>query len=169
MYHFVYVILFLLSLPLFLGFMYVLKSKEEKACFLSMLLHVVLCVGAFALRSWRVQEGGFSAVPRSRPMTNEDFQALIPPQFLKGMQTPGSDGDEGPNSGATTVKLTIKKPNPALANGIEFPEAPTTLGKVTETITKSTFTETVVTRVTDNKLAESYIIEVSKNTIIVLY
>ncbi|XP_046687911.1 uncharacterized protein LOC124373597 [Homalodisca vitripennis] len=60
---------------------------------------------------------------------------------------------------------TIKKKNQInnLPNGIEFPEAPTTLGKVTETITKSTLTETVVTRVTDNQLVAPVIIEVSSS------
>ena len=96
--------------------------------------------------------------PRNRPMTNEDFQALIPAKFLNRGGSGSEDGSDG-SGGATTVKLTIKNPDPGLANGIQFPDAPTGLGKVTETITKSTLTETVVTRVTDNKLAESYIIE----------
>lgn len=105
---------------------------------------------------------GSGLPPRNRPMTNEDFQALIPAKFLNrgGGGSGSEDGSEG-SSNATTVKLTIKNPDPAIANGIQFPEDPKGLGKVTETITKSTFTETVVTRVTDNKLAESYIIEVS--------
>ncbi|XP_024214873.1 protein lap4 isoform X10 [Halyomorpha halys] len=102
---------------------------------------------------------GSGLPPRNRPMTNEDFQALIPAKFLnRGGGSGSEDGSEG-SSNATTVKLTIKNPDPAIANGIQFPEDPKGLGKVTETITKSTFTETVVTRVTDNKLAESYIIE----------
>lgn len=62
----------------------------------------------------------------------------------------------------TTVTLTIKQPDPGLGSDIKFPDPPTTLGKVTETITKSTFTETVVTRVTDNKLVQPVIIEVSR-------
>ncbi|CAH1400368.1 unnamed protein product [Nezara viridula] len=102
---------------------------------------------------------GSGLPPRNRPMTNEDFQALIPAKFLnRGGGSGSEDGSEG-SSNATHVKLTIKNPDPAIANGIQFPEDPKGLGKVTETITKSTFTETVVTRVTDNKLAESYIIE----------
>lgn len=90
-------------------------------------------------------------------MTNEDFEAMIPPRFQKNSK----QIEEQPVAVVTT--LTIKKPSHL--NGIEFKESPTTLGQVTETITKSTFTETVVTRVTDNKLAQSIIIEVSKTII----
>lgn len=88
-------------------------------------------------------------------MTNEDFEAMIPQRFQKN----GGNQVEQPVAVVTT--LTIKKPS--TLNGIEFRESPTTLGRVTETITKSTFTETVVTRVTDNDLAKSVIIEVSKS------
>lgn len=98
-------------------------------------------------------------------MTNEDFEAMIPQRFLKNIR----NQTEEPVAVVTT--LTIKKP--CNLNGIEFRESPTSLGQVTETITKSTFTETVVTRVTDNKLAKSVIIEVSKSivnqTIIINY
>lgn len=87
-------------------------------------------------------------------MTNEDFEAMIPQRFQKNK----NHVEEQPVAVVTT--LTIKKPSHL--NGIEFRESPTTLGRVTETITKSTFTETVVTRVTDNDLAKSVIIEVSK-------
>lgn len=46
---------------------------------------------------------------------------------------------------------------------LQFPPAPTQLGQVTETITKSTLTETIVTRVTNNRLgALPVIIEVSR-------
>lgn len=99
-------------------------------------------------------------------MTSEEFQAMIPAHFLSaGGGSRAKTTDKNDNSvgkpEATMVTLTIKAPNPGLANGIEFPDAPTNLGRVTETITKSTLTETVVTRVTDNQLAESVIIEVS--------
>jgi len=89
-------------------------------------------------------------------LTNEDFEAMIPQRFQKNS---GNQVEEQPVAVVTT--LTIKKPN--TLDGIEFRESPTTLGRVTETITKSTFTETVVTRVTDNDLAKSVIIEVSKS------
>lgn len=88
-------------------------------------------------------------------MTNQDFEAMIPQRFQKNSK---NQIEEQPVAVVTT--LTIKKPSNL--NGIEFRESPTTLGRVTETITKSTFTETVVTRVTDNNLAQSVIIEVSK-------
>lgn len=81
---------------------------------------------------------------------------MIPQRFQKHS---GNQVEEQPVAVVTT--LTIKKPS--TLNGIEFRESPTTLGRVTETITKSTFTETVVTRVTDNDLAKSVIIEVSKS------
>lgn len=88
-------------------------------------------------------------------MTNEDFEAMIPQRFQKNSRN--QVVIEQPTAVVTT--LTIKKPSHL--NGIEFRESPTTLGRVTETITKSTFTETVVTRVTDNELSKSIIIEVS--------
>lgn len=88
-------------------------------------------------------------------MTNEDFEAMIPQRFQRNSKT---QGEEQPVAVITT--LTIKKPSNL--NGIDFKESPTTIGRVTETITKSTFTETVVTRVTDNCLPNSVIIEVSK-------
>lgn len=83
---------------------------------------------------------------------------MIPPHFLHN----GTESDTSDKSDSTKiVSLTIKKPEKKLLNGIVLPEAPTGLGRVTETITKSTFTETVVTRITDNKLMEPVIIEVS--------
>ncbi|KAG8309049.1 hypothetical protein J6590_095394 [Homalodisca vitripennis] len=93
---------------------------------------------------------------RTKPVTNEEFQAMIPARFLPNR-------DQSASEPTTLVTLTIKKPDHNLPNGIEFPEAPTTLGKVTETITKSTLTETVVTRVTDNQLVAPVIIEVSSS------
>ncbi|XP_049827620.1 protein lap4 isoform X17 [Schistocerca gregaria] len=80
-----------------------------------------------------------------KPLTSEDFQAMIPAHFLQPPPKP-----PGPDIAGPTVVVTIKRPETPLGD-IKFPPAPTTLGKVTETITKSTFTETVVTRVTDNK------------------
>ncbi|XP_026282758.1 protein lap4 isoform X3 [Frankliniella occidentalis] len=74
-----------------------------------------------------------------KAITSEDFQAMIPARFR---------GEEEAPSGPT-VTVTIKQPSDM---SLQFPPPPSTLGKVTETITKSTFTETVVTRVTDNKL-----------------
>lgn len=81
-----------------------------------------------------------------RPITNEEFQAMIPVHFLKS--APISEPSHA-------VTVTIHKPDP-----IELPPAPTGPGRVTETITKSTFTETVVTRITDNMLNVPVIIEV---------
>lgn len=91
-----------------------------------------------------------------KPITNEEFQAMIPQHFLHSKTQPTTSSDAtGP-----TVTVTINRPDPI--SDINFPPAPTTVGKVTEVITKSTFTETVVTRVTDNKLVLPLIIEVSK-------
>ncbi|CAG2054324.1 unnamed protein product, partial [Timema podura] len=89
-----------------------------------------------------------------KPITNEDFQAMIPAHFLNP-----SSGQNSSQDSASTVTVTIKNPETHLPEDLSFPPAPTGLGKVTETITKSTFTEKVVTRVTDNKLVESVIIE----------
>lgn len=73
--------------------------------------------------------------------------------------TNGQNHDDAAATGPT-VTVTIKRPSPG---EISFPPAPNTVGKVTETITKSTFTETVVTRVTDNKLVLPLISEVSES------
>lgn len=91
-----------------------------------------------------------------KPITNEEFQAMIPARFLQ----PSSTTDNTSEAAGPTVTVTIKQPENS-SGDIKFPPAPTTLGKVTETITKSTFTETVVTRVTDNKEVLPVIIEVS--------
>ncbi|KYN00224.1 Protein lap4 [Cyphomyrmex costatus] len=89
-----------------------------------------------------------------KPITNEEFQAMIPAHFLRPpTSSPSPDSHQGP-----TVTVTIKQPD-TLPGDVNFPPAPTTLGKVTETITKSTLTETVVTRVTDNQLVQPLIIE----------
>ncbi|XP_017775340.1 PREDICTED: protein lap4-like isoform X3 [Nicrophorus vespilloides] len=97
-----------------------------------------------------------------KPITNEDFQAMIPAHFLKHTNAQNhSPGESCPQVPSPTdahiqnVTVTIRKPEQA----IEFPPAPTGPGRVTETITKSTFTETVVTRITDNKLVTPLIIE----------
>ncbi|XP_031338228.1 protein lap4 isoform X1 [Photinus pyralis] len=82
-----------------------------------------------------------------KPITNEDFQAMIPDHFL-------NKPHHAPEP-SHSVTVTIHKPDP-----IELPPPPVGPGRVTETITKSTFTETVVTRITDNKLNEPVIIEV---------
>ncbi|XP_074103212.1 scribble planar cell polarity protein isoform X5 [Cotesia typhae] len=89
-----------------------------------------------------------------KPITNEEFQAMIPAHFLRPpTSSPSPDSQQGP-----VVTVTIKQPD-NLPGDVNFPPAPTTLGKVTETITKSTLTETVVTRVTDNHLVQPVIIE----------
>lgn len=90
-----------------------------------------------------------------KPITNEEFQAMIPAHFLRPpTSSPSPDSHQGP-----IVTVTIKQPD-NLPGDVNFPPAPTTLGKVTETITKSTLTETVVTRVTENQLVPPVIIEV---------
>ncbi|CAK9795349.1 Protein scribble homolog [Anthophora quadrimaculata] len=88
-----------------------------------------------------------------KPITNEEFQAMIPTHFLRPTSSPSPDSHQGP-----IVTVTIKQPD-NLPGDVNFPPAPTTLGKVTETITKSTLTETVVTRVTENQLVPPVIIE----------
>lgn len=96
-----------------------------------------------------------------RPITNEEFQAMIPAHFLKNSSqsasrpTSATSDKNGEHVANSVTTVTIKRPDP-----IELPPAPTGPGRVTETITKSTFTETVVTRITDNKLVEPLIIEV---------
>ncbi|KAH8359318.1 hypothetical protein KR093_005743 [Drosophila rubida] len=102
-------------------------------------------------------DSGEAQQPSSlRPLTSDDFQAMIPAHFLSG----GSQHQvhvARPNEvGVSAVTVNVNKPQPDLPM---FPAAPTELGRVTETITKSTFTETVMTRITDNQLAEPLISE----------
>lgn len=84
---------------------------------------------------------------------------MIPQHFLSGGQPEISieKHETGPS-----VTVTVKKGVPDMPM---LPPAPTELGIVTETITKSTFTETVMTRVTDNHLAEPLISEVNINRV----
>lgn len=91
-------------------------------------------------------------------MTSDDFQAMIPKHFLSGEKIYNVQ-TEAPlvEQGSSAVTVTVKKGTSDLPM---LPPAPTELGKVTETITKSTFTETVMTRVTDNRLMEELISEV---------
>ncbi|XP_045496606.1 protein lap4 isoform X6 [Colias croceus] len=90
----------------------------------------------------------FDDIQPSRPITSEEFQAMIPAHFLGAPRA----APEPPERG---VRITVQRPaGPALP-----PPGPPTLGRVTETITKSTFTETTVTRVTDNHLVAPLIIE----------
>ncbi|GBP26027.1 Protein lap4 [Eumeta japonica] len=86
----------------------------------------------------------------SRPITNEEFQAMIPAHFLSGTR-PASDAPP-PEGG---VRVTVERPGA----GALLPPPPLAPGRVTETITKSTFTETTVTRITDNQLVAPLIIE----------
>lgn len=90
---------------------------------------------------------GTTQVAMHRPLTNDDFQALIPQHFLQGGQAQG-----GPSGPGTHVTVNMPKNHGPM--GIALPPAPTELGKVTETVTKSTLTETTVTRITDNRLAQ---------------
>ncbi|XP_062539916.1 protein lap4 isoform X15 [Armigeres subalbatus] len=92
-----------------------------------------------------------------RPMTSADFQAMIPSHFIAGgggRQVVQVDKSGVPSQ--DTVTVTVQKAVPDMPM---LPPAPTELGTVTETITKSTFTETVMTRVTDNRLLEPLISE----------
>jgi protein scribble len=92
-------------------------------------------------------------------MTSDDFQAMIPKHFLSGDKSYEVQRTSPVNveHGASAVTVTVKKGNQEMPM---LPPAPTDIGLVTETITKSTFTETVMTRVTDNRLMEPLISEV---------
>ncbi|XP_055602074.1 protein lap4-like isoform X9 [Uranotaenia lowii] len=97
----------------------------------------------------------------ARPMTSADFQAMIPSHFISGgRQVHVHRSENGSSTGhpehGPSVTVTVQKAHPDMPM---LPPAPTELGTVTETITKSTFTETVMTRVTDNRLLEPLISE----------
>lgn len=100
-------------------------------------------------------------IPR---LTNEDFQALIPEHFIKGEQAPSTDQKEQ-SAQTPNINLSINHPissHPPM--GFDLPPPPTKLGTVKEMITKSTLTETTVTRVTDNQLAnDPFVTEVSRS------
>lgn len=108
-----------------------------------------------------------SSIQVPKPITNEDFQAMIPAHFLHhSSPSPDSGGHSHHHQASKqttgpSVTVTIKQPESCLTGEVSLPPAPTAIGKVTETITKSTLTETVVTRVTDNQLLRPVIIEVS--------
>ncbi|XP_043483475.1 protein lap4 isoform X2 [Leptopilina heterotoma] len=89
-----------------------------------------------------------------KPITSEEFQAMIPIHFLR----PPSSSPSPDSHHVPVVTVTIKQPD-HFSGDVNFPPAPTAIGKVTETITKSTLTETVVTRVTDNHLVQPIITE----------
>ncbi|XP_050349286.1 protein lap4-like isoform X3 [Nymphalis io] len=88
----------------------------------------------------------FDDIQPTRAMTSAEFQAMIPAHFLGGPRA-ASPVERG-------VRVTVQRAAPPA-----LPPPPAALGRVTETITKSTFTETTVTRVTDNQLVEPLIIE----------
>lgn len=90
-------------------------------------------------------------------MTSEDFTAMIPKHFLSGDKSYEVHKEAPIEQGSSAVTVTVKKGS---ADIPMLPPAPTDIGLVTETITKSTFTETVMTRVTDNRLMEELISEV---------
>lgn len=91
---------------------------------------------------------------------------MIPAHFITGSKEMHVEkksimnSDQGGNAGGNTQSVTVTV-NKGLPDMPMLPPAPTELGRVTETITKSTLTETVMTRVTDNKLAEPLISEVN--------
>ncbi|XP_042875532.1 protein lap4-like isoform X13 [Penaeus japonicus] len=87
---------------------------------------------------------GTTQVASNRPLTNDDFQAMIPQHFLQGRAREET---------APGVHVTVNLPTEDTPMGMAFPPPPTKLGKITESITKSTLTETVLTRITDNELA----------------
>ncbi|KAL7028840.1 hypothetical protein ACKWTF_006013 [Chironomus riparius] len=92
-----------------------------------------------------------------RPMTSDDFQAMIPKHFISGDKSYDVQrSSPALEQGASAVTVTVKKGSADLPM---LPPAPTDIGFVTETITKSTLTETVMTRVTDNRLMEPLISE----------
>lgn len=85
---------------------------------------------------------------------------MIPVHFIRGGHAPAAitlDATHHADGTGPSVTVTVKKAHPDVPM---LPPAPTELGKVTETITKSTFTETVMTRVTDNHLGDALISEV---------
>ncbi|XP_055602016.1 protein lap4-like isoform X3 [Uranotaenia lowii] len=82
----------------------------------------------------------------ARPMTSADFQAMIPSHFISGgRQVHVHRSENGSSTGhpehGPSVTVTVQKAHPDMPM---LPPAPTELGTVTETITKSTFTETEV-------------------------
>uniref|UniRef100_A0A336LYR4 CSON005523 protein n=1 Tax=Culicoides sonorensis TaxID=179676 RepID=A0A336LYR4_CULSO len=94
-----------------------------------------------------------------RPMTNADFERMIPNHFITGGKPKIHVETLNPDMTGSTVGGVIVTVQKSVPDVPMLPPAPTELGKVTETITKSTLTETVMTRVTDNRLVEPLISE----------
>ena len=92
-------------------------------------------------------DAGTTQVALHRPLTNDDFQALIPQHFLQGGRAAGE-------CSAPSHQVTVNMPGEHGPIAMGLPPPTNKLGKVTETVTKSTLTETVVTRITDNQLAK---------------
>lgn len=95
-------------------------------------------------------------------VTNEQFQAMIPAHFVHQAE---------PQPPSSSIVINVKQPDPVggALSEFQFPAVPTQMGKVTETITKSTLTETIVTRITNNKLgALPIIIEVYETLLLLL-
>lgn len=103
------------------------------------------------------QAAGDQQPHQPRPLTSDDFQAMIPAHFLSGGRAADLEVNDTQTEAGSTVTVKVRKGEPDLPM---FPAAPTELGTIKETITKSTFTEMVMTRITDNRLAEPLIIEV---------
>lgn len=99
--------------------------------------------------------GGGGGGNQPRPLTSDDFQAMIPAHFLSGGRA--LDMNENMTEAGSTVTVKVRKGEPDMPM---FPAASTELGTIKETITKSVVSETVMTRITDNRLAEPLIIEV---------
>ncbi|KAK3861440.1 hypothetical protein Pcinc_032603 [Petrolisthes cinctipes] len=89
---------------------------------------------------------GTTQVAQRGPLTNDDFQAMIPQHFLEGGRAQGEDGPP-------SVHVSVNMPTNHTPVGVAFPPPSTKLGKMKETVIKSTLTETVLTRITDNELA----------------
>ncbi|CAG0890976.1 unnamed protein product, partial [Cyprideis torosa] len=81
------------------------------------------------------------------------YQALIPPHFLDASKKPVEHVNGGGDD-MTTVKVLISKRDDVEELKARLPPVtlnPRRLGTETETVTKSTFSETTVTRVTKNQ------------------
>ncbi|KAK2720695.1 hypothetical protein QYM36_004549 [Artemia franciscana] len=87
------------------------------------------------------------------PMTGSPPKAVTSDQFTA--MIPSRTTPQPEEAGNKSVTLTVKSNDPM---EMAFPPAPTQLGKVTETITRSTLTEQIVTRVTNNRLAQPPVI-----------
>ncbi|XP_076348161.1 uncharacterized protein LOC143245792 [Tachypleus tridentatus] len=88
-----------------------------------------------------------------KPQMYGEFNQNVPSHPSTTAVSDMAETSSTPRLPGPLVTVTIQQPDPPVPVGPEFPPPPKGLGTFTETITRSTYTETVSTRYTSNILA----------------